>query len=116
MALKSRKFSYTVWALSNFGIGYAHQKVIDTNPEIASHSLINTLVAPIFVGTTMSVRDAIVDRKELSTYVRKDPRTGNGIRIVGMDIYRKNVLINSLDIYAGSVIPYVAGRLVAKII
>lgn len=116
MALKSRKIPVGFWIATNFVGGYAHQKLIDTDPQLASHCLINNLAIPLFPGTFMTLRDSVVDREELYTETIGNPATGNYTSISSPDIYRENLAKRAAFNFATSCIPYVAGRLVAKVI
>lgn len=116
MALKSRKFSVGLWATANFFGGYAHQKLIEGNPQIASHDIVNNILIPLFPSATMTLRNAIVDKEELSRYTHRDSFGKELYSVSGKNVYRQNLVFNGFGNFITSYVPYVAGRLVGKVI
>ncbi len=118
MALKSRKIPIGLWAASNFFIGYLHQKALDTDLDssLQGHEIFNNLVFPLLLPTGLTARDATIGRKELSRYQPGDPRRESNPFMESKDIYLENLVGKATLNYLTSIVPYVAGRLTAKII
>lgn len=116
MALKSRKLSLATWMLFNLGTGYGHQKLIESQPQLEYYDLVNNLVAPLFPGTAMTIRDAIVDKEELSQRKVWNSETKRGYSVRGKEVYLENIFGRGASNYMTSILPYIVGRLAAKII